>query len=198
MKQPFDTINFSGTKKTYEAANAFAVVDVGRNGPSEESLVDITAGAHGFLAGPSVNDFNCVYVLGTDNYDGLRRIYSVPDVNSIYIFANYTAETLSTGDTLRTMYKSSYPYKFLGFEIHLDAASATSENLVISRDCVRGATFDTKIYSKNMNGIQDITFMFNDNEPILCDADDTIDLTWDNSNSKTWAVKFFVQSRTGG
>ncbi|MBU0470555.1 MAG: hypothetical protein KJ984_03710, partial [Nanoarchaeota archaeon] len=90
---------------------------------------------------------------------------------------------------------SKYPFEFLGFEIHLSAASATSENLVIARDSVLGSTYDTKIYSKNMNAIQDIIYMIPKDEPVLCDADDVIDLTWDNTNTKTWTIKFFVRSR---
>lgn len=191
MRPPYETIKFSGAKKTYEALDAAAVVDLGNVGPSGESLVDITAGAHGFLAGPTLWDFNCVYLLGPAYYAGLKRIHSVPDVNSIYIFSEYTAETMSTGDTLRTAYTSSFPFEFLGFEIHLNAAPATSENLVIARDCVRGSSFDTKIYSRDMNGIQDISYMFE--EPIKCEADDVIDVTWDNTNSKTWGIKLFVR-----
>ena len=194
MRQPFDTINFSGAKKTYEAMDAEAVVDAGNIGPSNDSIVTMQGDAHGFLAGPSVQDFNCVYILSTDNYDGLRRIHSVA-TNTINIFAKFVAETTATGDTFRTMYKSPYPYEFLGFEIHLNAASATSENLTVNRDCVRGSTFDTNLFTKNMNGVEDIVERHNENESILCDANDTIDLKWDNSNSQIWTVKFFVKSR---
>jgi len=193
--QPYDTIRFSGAKKTYEALDASAVVDMGLIGPSGESIVDITAGAHGFLAGPTAQLFNCVYLLGPTYYAGLKRIFSVPDANSMYIFSSYTAETMATGDTFRTAYTSKFPFEFLGFEIHLDAASATSENLVVARDSVLGSTFDTKIYSINMNAEQNVIYMIPKDEPVLCDANDVIDLTWDNSNSKTWTVKFFVRSR---
>ena len=193
--RPYDTIRFSGAKKTYSTLDAAAVVDLGNIGPSNESLIDATATAHGFLAGPSVQLFNCAYVLGSTNYAGLKRIFSVPDANSIYLFSEFTAETPGGTETLRTAYSSKYPFEFLGFEIHLSAASATSENLVIARDCVLGATFDTKIYSKDMNAEQDIVYMIPKDEPVLCDALDVIDLAWANANSRTWAIKFFVRSR---
>ena len=192
--RPYDTIRFSGAKKTYEALDAEACVDAGLIGPSGESIVTMQGDAHGFLAGPSVQLFNCVYLLGTDNYDGLKRIHSVA-TNTINIFSAFTAETTATGDTFRTAYTSKYPFEFLGFEIHLSAASATSENLVIARDCVLGSTFDTKIYSKDMNAEQDIIYMIPKDELVLCDALDVIDLAWANTNSRTWAIKFFVRSR---
>ena len=192
--EKYDTICYSGAKRTYEALDAEAVVDAGHIGPNGENIVTMQGDAHGFLAGPSVQKYNCVFLLGTTYYDGLKRIHSVA-TNSINIFSAFTAETTATGDTFRTAYTSSFPFEFLGFEIHLNAESETTENLVIARDCVRGETFDTKIYSKDMNGVQDISYVFPQAEPILCDADDVIDLTWLNSNSKTWAIKFFVKSR---
>jgi len=194
MKQPIEVINFSGAKKTYEALDAEAAVDAGRGGINEAQLTTLQGDAHGFLAGPSAQDFNCVYVLGTTNYDGLRRIHAVA-TNYITIFAPFVAETTATGDTFRTAYKSKFPYEFLGFEAHFSAASATSESLIVARDSVKGSTFDTTIYSEDMNGLQDVVYRFNDNEAIPCDANDVIDLTWSNSNSVTWTVRFYVRSR---
>jgi len=191
--RPYDTIKFSGAKKTFEAMDASAVVDLGQQGGNEKYAVDITAGAHGFLAGPTADDFTCVYILGTANYDGLRRIHSVPDINSIYVYADYTAETLATGDTLRTAYVSSYPYEFLGFNLHLNTACATAENLIIALDSAKGSSFDVKLYTKAMNTVQDIHYMFP--EPYPIDANDVIDLTWANANSRIWTIKFFVRSR---
>jgi len=193
--QPYNIIRFSGAKKTYATIGAPAIANVGLTGPSCENIVDITSTAHGFLAGPTLWKPTCAYILGSTNYAGLKRILSVPDANSLYIFSPYTAETPAGTETLRTAYASKYPFEFLGFEIHLSAASATSENLVIARDSVLGSTYDTKIYSKDMNAIQDIIYMIPKDEPVLCDADDVIDLTWDNTNTKTWTINFFVRSR---
>lgn len=194
-REKYNTVAFSGAKATYIALDATAVANAGRIGPSEENVVDLTVTGHGFLAGPNVMDFNCIFILGSTNYAGLKRIFDIPDANSIRVFSNYTAETPGGTETLRTMYKSPRPFWFGGFEIHLSAASATSEDLTVSRDCVRGATFDTNIYTKNMNGIKDISFKFNDHEAILCDENDTIDLVWANTNARTWTVKFFVREK---
>lgn len=191
---PIEIIRFTGAKKTYATIGASAVVDVGRTGPGEENIVDITATAHGFLAGPSVQKFTCAYVKGSTNYAGLKRIYSVPDANSIYFFNNFTAETPAGTETLRTAYTSDRPFNWLGFEIHLSAASSTSENLVVSKDSDYGTAFDTKIYTKNMNTVQDIIFMVPEEEPIVCASGTVVDLTWDNTNNLTWGVKFFIKA----
>jgi len=193
FSREFDTICYSGAKATYIALDNTAVADVGRVGPSEENIVDLTITGHGFLAGPSLWDFNCCFILGSTNYSGLKRIYSVPDANSLRIFSKYTAETPAGTETLRTAYKSSFPFLWLGFEIHLSAASATSENLVVNKDSDRGAGFDSKLYSKDMNGIQDIVYMVPEEEPVRCEKDSVIDLTWANTNARTWGIKFFVK-----
>jgi len=190
--RPYDTIKFSGAAKTYEALDAEAAVDLGNTGPEEQSIVTMQGDAHGFLAGPSVQDFTCVYLLGTTNYDGLRRIHAV-GTNSINIFADYTAETTATGDTFRTAYVSSLPYEFLGFNLHLDTACATAENLIIALDSAKSSSYDVKLYTKAMNTVQDIHYMFPEVIPI--DAKDVIDLTWDNANSRTWTIEFYVRSR---
>lgn len=193
-RNPIQEIVYSGAKKTYSAIGASAIANLGRVGPNEESTVDITATAHGFLAGPNQKLPNYVYILGTTNYDGMRKIISVPDANSIYVAASYVAETPGGTETLRVAYKSPFPFEFLGFEIHLSAASATAENLVVARDAARGAAYDTKLYSKDMNGIQDVAYAVSKDEPIICQANDVIDLTWDNTNNRTWTIRLFVRS----
>jgi hypothetical protein len=189
----FDTICFKGALATYKTLDASAAANAGRIGPSEENIVDLTVASHGFLAGPNVMEFNCVYILGSTNYSGLKRIFDIPDANSIRIYSPFTAETPGGTETLRTAYKSSFPFKWLGFEIHLNAASATSENLVVSKDSARDTGFDVKLYSKDMNGVQDIVYMVPEEEPVRCEKETVIDLTWANTNAKTWGIKFFVQ-----
>lgn len=193
LAKEYNTICFSGAAATYIALDNAAVADVGRVGPSEENIVDLTVTGHGFLAGPNVMDFNCIFILGSTNYSGLKRIFSVPDANSLRIFSKFTAETPAGTETLRTAFKSNWPFKWYGFEIHLSAASTTSENLVVSKDAARGAGFDSKLYSKNMNGVQDIVYMVPEEEPVRCEKNTVIDLTWDNTDAVTWGVKFFVQ-----
>lgn len=194
LKGKYDTFNFSGAKKTYATIGASAIADLGRTGPSEESIVDITATAHGFLAGPTPMLFNCAYILGSTNYAGLKRILSVPDANSIYIFSKFTAETPGGTETLRTAITYPVAFEFLGFEIHLSAASATAENLVIAKDANRGSAYDTKIYSEGMNTVQDIAYMLSDEEPVVCEPNDVIDLTWNNTNNTTWTIKLYARS----
>ena len=190
--RPYDTIKFSGAAKTYETIDAEAIVTAGQVGNDEKYAVTIQADGHGFLAGPTVDDFTCVYILNTTSYDGLRRIQSVA-TNSLVVYAPFTAETPEATDTLRTAYASKYPYEFLGFNLHLNTACATAENLIIALDSAKGSSFDVKLYTKAMNTVQDIHYMFS--EPYPIDANDVIDLTWANANSRIWTIKFFVRSR---
>lgn len=194
--QPYDTFNFSGAKATYATIGASAIANVGLTGPSCENIVDITATAHGFLAGPTLWNFNCVYVLGVTGYSGLKRILSVPDVNSIYIFNAYTAKTPAGTETLRTAITYPTPFEFLGWELHLSAVPTTSENLVIAKDANRGSAYDTVIRSIDLStlSVPDSVNRFNLNEGIPCEKDDVIDITWLNTDTKTWIIKLFARS----
>jgi len=184
---------YTGAKATYGTFDAADAADGG-------SIIlpyktDLTDTAHGLLTG------SLLYIQATDNYNGLRKIVSLPDVNSMIIYAKYVAETLANTDTWKTMFtydswiqgelRAGPPFEFHGFEITLDVASATSESLVITVDAVFGSAFDIELYSKDMNGIQHISYMFD--EPRKLSGGDKINVAWANSNSRLWGIKLFTR-----
>ena len=193
MKQPMDEWFYTGTKATYGTFDAAAAADGGS--VILPHLTDLTDTAHGLLAG------SLLYIQATDYYNGLRKVVSLPDANSMVIYAKFVAETLANTDTWKTMFTydnwingslvAGPDYEFCGFEVTLDAASATSENLVITVDAAFGSAFDTEIYSKDMNGIQHINYMFD--EPRRLSGGDKIDVVWVNTNAKTWGIKLFTR-----
>lgn len=182
-KQPMDEWFYTGAKATYGTFDAAAAANV--NSVDPPFTTDLTDTAHGLLAG------SLLYVQGSINYNGLRKMASVPDANSMYVYAAYIAETLAGTETWKTMYGDTMPYEFLGFEITLSAASATSENLTIIIDSAFGSAFDNQIYSKDMNGIQYINNMFD--VPRKLSAGDKIDVAWANTNNRTWGIKLFTR-----
>ena len=193
MKQPMDEWFYTGAKATYGTFDAAAAADGGSVILPHKT--DLTDTGHGLLTG------SLLYIGATDNYNGLRKIASLPDANSMVIYAKFVAETLANTDTWKTMFTydnwvqgelmAGPPYEFCGFEVTLDAASATAENLVITVDAAFGSAFDNEIYSKDMNGIQHINNMFS--EPIKLSGGDKIDVVWVNTNARTWGIKLFTR-----
>ena len=184
LQLPFDTWKYTGAKTTYGTLAAVAAAAASPTTANDKDLAVLGSTAHGLLAG------SLVHLEGTTNYNGLKNIQAVA-TNTITIYSAFTAETTATADLWKTMYVSQHPYLFLGFSVHLNAVSATSENLVISKDANAGSAFDIKLYSKDMNGIQDIHNIFD--EPKPCVGGDKIDVVWDNTNAKTWGIELYTR-----
>jgi len=192
--QPMDVWFYTGAAAMNGTFNDGAIVNTLGDQVNPPFTVDLSDTGHGLVA-PSL-----LYIENTTYYNGLRQIVSLPDANSMLVKAKYVAETLSSA-TWKTMFtyddwvgtdlRTGPPFEFLGFEVTLDAVSATAENLTISIDADKGSAFDNLIYSKDMNGEQYINYMFD--APRKLSAGDKIDVAWANSNSKTWGIKLFTR-----
>ena len=82
------------------------------------------------------------------------------------------------------------PNKEFTFEevrLHLNEASATVENFVIQLQSNKGSQYDVKLYSKDMNGMQDI--IYQPEKPHHFDPADKLKFTWTNTDSKTWGLE---------
>ena len=194
-KGRIEVYRFEGAKAMNGTVDAAAVVDKTSTYPDLGrgiGVVDITDTAHGYLAGDREDIPNFIFLQGTTYFDGLRRIHSVPDVNSLFIYANYTAETLANTDIIRPALQFNEDWLFRGFKLHLGAASATTENLVISVDADAGSSFDFNILTRDMNGVQDLGKFYTD-EPIFINKKDILYVTWANSNSETWGLELHAQ-----
>ena len=148
------------------------------------------AGAVG--GAPDILDQNYpthVYIHGTDNYDGLRRIYTVRSARYIQIFSDFVAETFS-GATQRVGFKAETASEFGGFSLHL-----TDPNVADILECViysaKGSAFDNKIYSKDLTGMQDINHMFK--PPRYLAPGDRIDFTRSTSNGTVSGIILYVR-----
>ena len=193
-KDKHDEWFFTGALATYGTFNNVAAADV--NSVNKPFTTDLTDTAHGLLAG------SMLYIQGSVNYNGIKEIESVPDANSMVIFSPFVAETLAGTETWKTMITydqivqgklvAGSPFEFLGFEVTLSAASATSENLTVTMDAARGAAFDNLIYSKDMDTVKHINYMFD--EIRYCGPGDKIDIAWVNTDARTWGIKIFTRA----
>lgn len=196
MKAKHDEWFFTGAKAMSGTFNDAATVDGDSvNKPYTTTLPDT---GHGLLA-PSL-----LYIGNSTNYNGLRKIKSLADANSMLIYAKFVAETLSSA-TWKTMFtydefiqdelRPGPPFEFLGFYLTLDAEAATaSEEFTITIDAAKGSAWDNKVYTKDMNGQQHINYIFNTPKP--CAAGDKINCEFANADTNTWGLTLFTRPLT--
>ena len=193
MKAKHDEWFFTGAKTMNGTFNdAAAVIGDSVNKPYTTTLPDT---GHGLVA-PSL-----LYIQNTTNYNGLRKIKSLADANSMLIYAKFVVETLSSA-TWKTMFtydnivrgelRAGPPFEFLGFYLTLDAAATTaSEEFTITIDAIKGSAWDNRIYTKDMNGQQHINYIFDDPKP--CAAGDKINCEFANADTNTWGLTLFTR-----
>jgi hypothetical protein len=198
LNQPMDEWFYTGAAATYGTFNDGAIVNTLGDQVNPPFTVDLSDTGHGLIA-PSL-----LYIQNTTNYNGLRKIKSLPDADSMLIYALYVAETLSSA-TWKTMFtyddwvgtnlRTGPPYEFLGFEVTLDAVPTTSEDLEISIDANVGSAFDNLIYSEDLSTLANpsINYMFD--TPRKLSGGDKIDVVWANTDTKTWGIKLFTRRR---
>lgn len=199
--QLIDKWDFSGDEEFNTTIGAVAAANQTSSYPGvyREGVVRLTSVDHGFKVSPGLYDTkrpNLIYVQGTTNYDGLRKIVAVA-TDTLDIVAKYVAETPGGSETLRPGFKFDHDVEFLGFDLHLAAAAATAENLVVAIDSDRGAAWDTTLYTLAMNTVQNATPRFIDSdvvgERVIVPARDIVYLTFANTNDNLWGLTLYTR-----
>lgn len=190
-KDKHDEWYFTGVGPTYGTFGAGAALEVESVEPYITRLLSSDV-----LADPSL-----IYIQGSVNYNGIKEVARDSGIG-MEIYSKYVAETLAGTETWKTMITydnivqgklvAGSPFEFLGFEVTLSAASATSENLTVTIDSARGAAWANLIYSKDMDTVKHINYMFD--EIRYCGPGDKIDIAWANSDDRTWGIKIFTRA----
>lgn len=201
-----DKLKSRYTEYAFKAARGLAInmsgvaVDKGPIGFNGENIVEIgTGAAGGFYAAsavagtPDIFDQNTptsIYIKGTANYDGLRRIYNVRSARYVQIFAEFVAESFAAPMSQRVGFKAETASELGGFSLHLTNSSATDilECVIYS---AKGSAFDNKIYSKDLTGVQDINHMFK--PPRYLAPGDRIDFTRSTTNGTASGIILYVR-----
>jgi len=195
-KTNWDKFEFEGAKAMNGTIGA--TITTTQTGKDGGPAARITSNAHGLTAtytkAPLIFLQGLADVSSGDLYNGLRRVWAVA-TNTFDILLKTPFVALTPAGTELWFVGASYnePWELLGFDLHLNAASATSENLVIAKDAKAGAAFDTKLYTKNMNTVQDIVYRFDPAVQML--ANDVAKVTWANTNTKVWGMTIFARRR---
>lgn len=185
-EKTIDRYRCYGTKMNGTLDNA-AVADNG------DGTVDITITAHGLIAG------DWIKITGTTNYDGVFKVESAPDANSIYITATYVAETPGGTETyeryfdlanvLATPVKS---WKPLQVRLTLSNTGA-DEALTITCDHSSDSKYDYILDDDlNLNGIVS-GFVELSEEAHYLGASDGMVFKYANSNSRTIGIEIVFE-----
>ncbi len=83
--------------------------------------------------------------------------------------------------------------KLLQVNLHLSAASATSENLTITLNSDVGTAYDLNIVTQDMDTIADLLLTSEDLGTFIIFGDDTVDFAWTNTNARTWGLEIIYQ-----
>jgi hypothetical protein len=153
---------------------------------NEDGTVTLTMDvAHTFLAG------SVVYIEGTDEYDGLHEILSVPETDEIRFKAKYVAETPAGSETVKIVLKSKRDFKFLGFRLNIAVAPGQADVMTITLDSGKGATYDTVIYSNDLTAVTELEYI-NPNVDLPFDKGDILRVAWPNVANRTFGMEFFI------
>ncbi len=166
LKSRYSEHAFKG-RRGFPVSMGASAIDKGPIGFGGENIVEMGTGAAGGFdaasasAGtPDAFDQNfptSVYIHGTANYDGLRRIYNVRGGRYVQIFAKYVAEAFS-GATQRVGYKAEVASEFSGFSFTGNAFAAGT--LIVTNHSTKGSAFDNVLYSKYLGDVIGINHMF--------------------------------------
>ena len=153
-----------------------------------DGTVKLTAtAAHGLLAG------SAVYIEGTANYDGLKKLLAIPAATTFNIDAKYVAEELAGTETVKVALVSHKDFMFLGLRMNIAVAPGQADVLTVTLDSARGANFDTVLYTKDLDAVTDLEYIHTYKD-LPISKDDILRVAWPNVANRTFAVDFFVRT----
>jgi len=84
--------------------------------------------------------------------------------------------------------------RIIQVNLHLDVASATSENMLATLDSDNGTEYDVKIITKDMDTIKDLILTHYDLGDFYVFEGDVIVFNWTNTNARTWGLEVIYRS----
>jgi len=182
-----DVFEFKGAAVLSNTIIATAIAEVVTEG-SDFDTVQLECTGHGYLAGSLV--YLSGFIAPLEYLNGLKLINAV-GTNTFDVRlkpGTYAAGTPEGTETIRCVATLDEPFEFIGFELHLSAASATAEYLKVQKDAAKGAAFDEVYYNRDLNGIDPPDAVYSFDTPIRCAADDLIVATYANSDARTFGL----------
>lgn len=83
-------------------------------------------------------------------------------------------------------------FVFEEIRLHLNAASATVENFVITLQSARGTAYDVVLYSVGMNTVQDLVYQADQSHSF--EKGDSLVFAWTNTNLRTYGMEIIYKA----
>ena len=83
-------------------------------------------------------------------------------------------------------------FTFEGVRLHLSDALAPAENFVITLVSGNGSLYNVKLYSKDMDSVQDLVYQPAKAHGLT--SKDSLLFTWTNTNAKTWGLEIVYKA----
>lgn len=171
----------SGTADLVAALDNAAVADLGKTVVAGKQLVSIPATAHGFLVNSTV------VIIGTADYDGMYEILNLPDVDHFAIEHVFDSAENVNGHNAYCAITEGRPFRIKDFSLHMNGASGTAENLTLTIDAIKGAAYDSVLFSEDTNGLADMPYVSNgDGVPLK--AHDVAIWAHTNTDANAWSI----------
>jgi hypothetical protein len=198
-----DEFHFSGDEEMNTTIGATLITNQSTSYPGHiiadgwRGVIRLTSNDHGFKASAKVpgtgwEKGNLIYIRGASvasKLNGIRKIVAVA-TNTLDIINEFVAATTPAGtETLQPALSYEENWEFIGYDLHLNAASATTENFVISVDSTKGAAWDRNILTEDMNGVVDLIQIYD--KPIPMSKDDIVYCTWANTDNRLWGLTLY-------
>lgn len=173
-----DVIYFEGTGAMTATIKATAVADNG-----DGTVRFQTTAVHGFVATRAVPIQ--MEIEGTDNYDGVRQVVNISATDMFDIIASFVAETPAGTETIKFNIKPNRPFQLKNFEMSLNTAPTTAEDLTIDLDSSRGTNYDHNIRTIPILGLTDKDWRIERDERKSRLREDRIRFAYANADGRT-------------
>jgi len=79
-------------------------------------------------------------------------------------------------------------YQVVSVSLNLNLAPTTAENFTVSLDAYDGVLYDVVLYALDLTTGATTDLVWQPNEPFYACSGDAIDVTWANTDGRTWGL----------
>lgn len=102
-------------------------------------------------------------------------------------------EEIVTGTgTMNHTFAPGKEFVFEEVRLHLNEVPTTEQDFVITLVSSKGDVYNVKLYSKDMNAVQDVVYQPENPHEFI--SKDSLTFTWANANSKIWGMEIIYRA----
>jgi len=79
-------------------------------------------------------------------------------------------------------------YQVVSVSLNLNLAPTTAENFTVTLDAYDGVLYDVVLYALNLAAAATTDLVWQPNAPLYACSGDAVDVTWANTDGRTWGL----------